>query len=198
MELDHLAVAGRTLDEATTHVEEALGVSMVPGGKHAHFGTHNRLLGLQGGLYLEAIAIDPSAPPPEDARWFDLDRLQGGPHLRNWICRVQDFSAVPEAAGTPVSLRRGDLRWQMAVPETGILPFDNLYPALIRWQGRLHPAELLPDSGCSLRRLLVSHPEAEALRAAVARLTDGRVVLTRGPAGLRAEIDTPHGLRVLE
>ena len=86
----------------------------------------------------------------------------------------------------------------MAVPETGILPFDNLYPALIRWQGRLHPAELLPDSGCSLRRLLVSHPEAEALRAAVARLTDGRVVLTRGPAGLRAEIDTPHGLRVLE
>ena len=31
---------------------------MVPGGKHAFMGTHNCLLGLGPGFYLEVIAID--------------------------------------------------------------------------------------------------------------------------------------------
>lgn len=199
MELDHFAIAANTLAEATAHVEEALGVPLQPGGEHAVFGTHNRLLGLADGLYLEAIAIDPEATPERQPRWFDLDRFAGAARITNWICRSSDLdstlAALPVDAGAPVSLTRGDLSWQMAVPKSGILPYDNIFPALIQWQGP-HPAPRLTQQGCSLRRLVVSHPEAQAL-AELLPLDDARVVFEPGPAVLRAEIDTPHGLRHL-
>ena len=199
MELDHFAIAANTLAEATAHVEEALGVPLQPGGEHAVFGTHNRLLGLADGLYLEAIAIDPEATPQRQPRWFDLDRFEGAARITNWICRSSDLdstlAALPVDAGAPVSLTRGDLSWQMAVPKSGILPYDNIFPALIQWQGP-HPAPRLMQQGCSLRRLVVSHPEAQAL-AELLPLGDARVVFEPGPAALRAEIDTPHGLRHL-
>lgn len=201
MHLDHLAVAGETLDAAAAHVEAALGLSMQPGGAHPQFGTHNRLMGLGEGLYLEAIAIDPEAPAPDRARWFDLDRLHGPPHLRNWIARVDDLDAAVAThpdAGTPLALARGDLRWRMAVPEDGVLPFDNRFPALIEWQGQVHPADRIAPSGARLERLIVAHPEAAALRAALNGLEDARVIIEPGPPALRAEIATPHGIRVLE
>ena len=201
MQLDHLAVAAMTLEEAAAHIEAALGLALQPGGAHPQFGTHNRLMGLGAGLYLEAIAIDPDAPAPDRPRWFDLDRLSGPAHLRNWIVRVDDLDAAvarhPDA-GTPLALARGDLRWRMAVPEDGVLPFDNRFPALIEWQGRAHPAQRLASSGASLERLIVAHPEAAALRAALADMTDTRVVIEPGTPALRAEIVTPHGMRVLE
>jgi hypothetical protein len=200
MHLDHLAVAGESLDAAAAHLEAALGLPLQPGGAHARFGTHNRLLGLEDGLYLEAIAIDPNAPAPDGPRWFDLDRLQGAPHLRTWIARVDDLDAAlirhPEA-GQPLALERGDLRWRMAVPTSGVLPFDNLFPALIEWQGTAHPAQRLAPSGARLVRLVITHPDVAALRDALSRLTDLRVVIEPGAPALRAEIATPHGLRVL-
>ena len=200
MLLDHLAVAGETLQDASAHIEQALGVSLQAGGQHEAFGTHNRLLGLRDGLYLEAIAIDPQAPHPEKTRWFDLDRFEGTPRLTNWICRVWDIeaalSAFPDGVGHPITLTRGALRWQMAVPPSGRLPFDNLFPALIQWHGDLHPAAMLQDSGCRLRRLVVFHPEALNLARLLGDLD--RVVFDTGPTALRAEIETPHGLRVLE
>ena len=52
MILDHLAVAGETLAEAVAHAEEALGIALGSGGQHPRYGTHNRLIGLEGGLYL--------------------------------------------------------------------------------------------------------------------------------------------------
>lgn len=202
MQLDHIAVSGATLAEATHAVEEALGVALQPGGSHAAFGTHNMLLGLAEGLYLEAIAIDPAAPPPDRPRWFDLDRFTGRARLTNWICATDDMeatlAALDPAVGYPMALTRGDLSWRMAVPATGLLPFDNLHPALIEWQSPVHPSSILVSSGCTLVRLFVSHPSADDLGAALATVfTDPRVRYETGPASLRAEFDTPHGARVL-
>lgn len=202
MQLDHLAVSGETLEEAAAAVEAALGLPMLPGGQHDVFITHNRLLGLADGLYLEAIAADPTRPAPDRPRWFDLDSFAGPARLTNWICATDDLdallAALPVDAGTPVALSRGDLRWRMAVPADGRLPFDNLFPPLIEWQAGLHPAKRLPDSGCRLRRMIVSHPEALALRDLLApHLSDNRLIFEPGPAALRAEIETPHGLRLL-
>lgn len=201
MHLDHLAVAGETLEEAAAHVEAALGVAMQPGGRHARFGTHNRLLGLADGLYLEAIAVDPDAPAPDRPRWFGLDAFTGVARLGNWICRVDDLDAALSAlplAGEPVELARGDLCWCMAVPQGGALPFDNLFPALIQWHGDLHPASMLAGSGCTLKRLVVIHPEADALRRLLRVLADPRIVFEPGDVPtLAAEFDTPHGTRVL-
>jgi len=195
---DHIAVAGETLAAATAHVEAALGVPLQQGGEHAVFHTHNTLLGLDDGLYLEAIAINLSAPAPERARWFDLDRFKGPPRLTNWICRCDDLDAtlaqLPEGFGAPVDLQRGDLRWRMAVPQDGVLPYDNCAPALIQWIGDAHPAERLMQQGCRLTGLEVCHPQAEALKALLAPvLADNRVTFVTGTAGLCAQMITPKG-----
>ncbi|GAA6182327.1 VOC family protein [Shimia sp. NS0008-38b] len=199
--LDHLAVAGGSLAEAVAHVEAALGVPMGPGGEHAHFGTHNQLIGLADGLYLEAISANPAVGALPYPRWFDLDRFAGAPRLSNWICRSDDLDAdlalIEADAGKSVALSRGDLRWRMAVPGTGVLPYDNRFPALIQWDVAVTPAEILPASGVALIRLEVAHPEAEALRKLVA-LDDPRVVFVSGASEVRATFETPHGRRVLQ
>lgn len=200
--LDHLAISARTLDEGTAAVEAALGVPLAPGGQHPHMATHNRLLSLGPDLYLEVIAADPAQPRPAWPRWFDLDRFTGPPRLTNWICRCDDLDAAlsvaPPGTGTPVALARGDFRWRMAVPDTGILPFDNTFPALIEWQGTAHPAPRLPDLGLRLIGLEITHPDADGLRRALAgRLTDPRLTITAGPPALRARLSTPHGERQL-
>ena len=203
MELDHLAVAGETLGAAVDHVETSLGVRMQPGGDHTLFGTHNYLLGLDDGLYLEAIAIDPLAPPPDRPRWFDLDRFRGPPRLSNWVCRTWDLedelADCHEAAGVPVRVRRGDLSWRMAVPEDGRLPFDGAFPAIIEWDGASASSRLEP-TGCALRLLTIAHPEAAALSEILRRrVTDPRVRIESGPfPEFLAEFDTPSGRRSLQ
>ncbi|WP_225027854.1 VOC family protein [Xinfangfangia pollutisoli] len=200
---DHFAIAAESLADGVARVEQALGVPLAGGGAHPLMGTHNRLLGL-GDLYLEVIAIDPAAPAPGRPRWFDLDRFAGPPRITNWIARCDDLAAAlakaPPGSGTALSLTRGDLRWQMAVPETGLLPFDDAFPALICWQGKLHPVQMLPDSGLRLQRLEIAHPEAAALaRALEGRIADPRVVVVQGPhKAMRATFDGPQGRRVLE
>ena len=199
--LDHIAVSAETLEEGAAWVEMALGVPLAGGGKHPHMGTHNRLLSL-GDLYLEVIAIDPKAPKPAWPRWFGLDHFRGPPRLTNWICRTDDLdaalAAAPAGTGTATDLQRGDYRWRFAVPPSGRLPFDDCFPALIQWQGDLHPARSLRDHGIRLTGLQITHPDAPSLQTALTGLIDPRVVVERGPChALRATFATPHGPRVL-
>ncbi|MDC0659841.1 VOC family protein [Leisingera sp. SS27] len=201
MILDHLAVAGEPLAEAVAHTEEALGISLGSGGKHARYGTHNRLIGLEDGLYLEAIAVDPDVQPQEKPRWFNLDRFEGPARLNNWILRSESLEAekplLPPHAQRHVAMQRGDLQWLMTVPADGLLPFDNLFPAALQWQGE-PPAAKLPQSGCRLTRLILSHPEASALQQALDRIiADPRIAVEQGAPAMMAEFDTPHGARVL-
>ncbi|WP_227270550.1 VOC family protein [Roseobacter weihaiensis] len=200
---DHIAVAGETLAAAQAHVEEALAVALQPGGTHDVFFTHNALLGLEDGLYLEAIAINPEAPTPTRPRWFDLDRFSGPARLTNWICRTDDLeqtlAQLPDDLGVPVDLQRGAMRWRMGVPESGILPYDNCAPALIEWRTETHPCDMLNASGVRLRQLVVRHPEVSELHAALSGLlSDDRIRFETGPAGLQAAFATPHGVRVIE
>lgn len=194
--LDHLAMSARTLGEGVVAVEAALGVPVGPGGHHPTMGTHNRLLSLGPGEYLEVIAIDPAAPPPDHPRWFRLDRFNGVPRMTNWILRTSDLdtalAAAPAGAGQAVDLARGDYRWRMGVPPDGCLPFDDAYPALIEWQGTKHPTDALPDRGCRLARLEVAHPQADLLRATLP-IVDRRISIVTGPKAIRAKIDTPRG-----
>ena len=201
--LDHLAVVARTLEEGATYVEAVLGTRLLPGGRHADMGTHNRLLSLGPDIYLEVIAIDPDAPKPPRRRWFNLDAWDGAPRLTNWICQTDDLNAALDAAppgsGRKMALSRGDLSWSMAVPDFGRLPFDDAMPALLQWHEGMHPARRLPDQDLRLLRLDVFHPEAEALREAFPALQSvDRVELRTGPEKrLIATIATPEGNRIL-
>jgi len=201
LKLDHIAVACTTLAEGTAWVEDQLGVKLQPGGRHARYGTHNTLLGLADGLYLEVIAKDPDAGPEAGHAWFGLDEFTGPPRLANWICQTDDLmgdlARAPAAAGAPRALTRGDLAWQITVPDDGSLPYRGAFPTLIAWDaGMHHPADRLPSSGCKLLRLKVCHPDAQAL-AAKMELADPRVEMVVGDVGFEATFATPGGVHSL-
>lgn len=197
LRLDHLAVACTHLPDGTAWVENRLGVTMQRGGQHTRYGTHNTLLGLSDGLYLEVIAKDPGAVPEAGHAWFGLDGFTGSPRLANWICQTDDIGAAPAIAGTARALTRGDLSWQITVPDDGSLPMGGGFPTLITWgAGTRHPAKTLAPSGCCLTTLEVHHPDANHILDLVGDL-DARVIIRTGQHALRATFNTPNGPRSL-
>ena len=199
MEFDHLAVAAETLAEGVAWVESALGLPLEGGGWHPLFGTHNKLLSLGPGAYLEVIAVDPSKTPEGSRpRWFGLDHFEGPPKLISWIVRTSDFALaladMPYPPHDVLALRRGDYRWRMALPQSGGVPLDGAAPKLIAWDGP-HPAASLTDLGARLGKLEVRHPEVSQLTGLKA-LGDW-LDLGPGAVSLRARIDTEDGPRWL-
>ena len=157
--LDHLVVASRTLEEGAAWMEAKLGVSVAGGGKHALMGTHNRLLKLDQRRYLEVIAIDPDAPAPGRARWFELDapamkaRLENGPALIHWVERTADLESelrTYPGAVEILSFTRGPYRWRMGLARDGSFPANGKAATLIQWEGGLHPWDALPETGVRL------------------------------------------------
>ncbi|ADV66545.1 VOC family protein [Deinococcus maricopensis] len=204
--LDHLVVAARTLPEGVAWLEGRLGVPLQPGGEHPLFGTHNALLTLGGGAYLEVIAVNPDAPAPARPRWFALDtpdlraRLAERPRLIHWVAQVPQLQ--PEWAslhGDPLALARGTLTWTLTVPPDGRLPLGGVLPSLIAWAGA-HPTDRLPDAGVRLEALTLTSPDAEALRAHLGALGLGAAATIqagRAPA-LTATLRTPAGTVTLD
>lgn len=206
-EIDHIVVGARTLAEGADFIEELLGVRPRPGGAHPGFGTHNMLLGLGRGRYLEVIAPDPDQPHPPNPRLFDLDdpsvqvMLDAGPHLLGWVARTPVLAAVAARlgprGGPVVAMARGDLSWRMAFPPQR-QDMDNLIPALIQWQGE-GASSRLPESHCRLLALEGEHPDAEAVVAALGeRGLDQVLPVRRSPhARLLARLQRPDGGEVV-
>lgn len=209
--LDHLVVAAQTLQQGVSYLEEQLGVTVPVGGAHPLMGTHNRLMRLGSGVFLEIIAIDPDASPPDRPRWYALDepvmqdRLATRPRLITWVVRADDIlSAVESSAISPgpvIEGRRGDLVWQITVPEDGSMPEGGLFPTLIQWPGKLNehgPAPKMADLGCSLSKLTVYSPEPSRLSQALQSIgAAGLVEVATGSPTLVAVIDCPKGLVTL-
>lgn len=219
-QLDHLVIAAASLSEGVAWCETTLGVTPGPGGEHALFGTHNRLLklGADGApnAYLEIIAINQQATPtraPPLRRWFDLDdpvlqtRLEKhGPQLIHWVVSVPDLPTAIAAwralgvdRGTALTASRptpaGLLQWQIAVRDDGQRLLDGCLPTLIQW-GAVHPASSMPASGLGLHALRLRHPQATLLQAALQAIGLRGVIPMVGEATLQAELDTPLGRAV--
>src|SRR5207244_3840285 len=110
---------------------------------HERMGTHNSLLSLGCGVYLEFIAIDPDATTlsPGTRRWFGLDDLHARlvvaerPLLIHFVVAVDDITSAKAdferklgdlSLGNVVqgARRRTDgsmLRWEITVREDGAL-----------------------------------------------------------------------------
>ena len=195
--LDHIAVACTDLAEGTAWVQDVLGVPLQPGGQHPRYGTHNTLLSLGPGVYLEVIAKEPGATPQAGHSWFGLDGFHGPPALANWICATSDIATAQPVFGTARSLQRGALSWQITVPDDGGLPMNGGLPTLIAWPADVtHPSRSLTDRGCRLQSLDVVHPDADQI-AQMITIADERVSLVQGACALRATIQTPHGTKLL-
>src|SRR5215472_13980875 len=90
VQVDHLVYGVADLDSAARDLAAKLGVEPVAGGRHVNRGTHNALLGLGGGSYLEVIAADPGQAPFAGELPFGLDRADL-PRLVGWAVRVPDI-----------------------------------------------------------------------------------------------------------
>ena len=211
-ELDHITVAARTLEQGLVHLRSVLGIDLPYGGAHPRMGTHNHFLRLGEALFLELIAIDPSAPAPIRPRWFQLDdpaqqaQLERAPRVIMWVVRTttiaETFLASTAPLGAIEPMTRGDLRWLITIPNDGTLPGGGMIPALIQWPAGVHPATRMPDLGCSLERFEALHPDPSGYQRDLASIGADRHIAIRAlPAGesprLVVHVRTPRGVRIV-
>jgi hypothetical protein len=74
------------------------------------------------------------------------------------------------ALGDALPFTRDRYRWRLTVPADGALRFDGILPAVIQWDVDQHPADALPDMGCELAGLSLTHPQCDEVRMLFARL----------------------------
>ena len=119
MDLDHVVIAVRDLAEAADEVER-YGLASIAGGRHAGWGTANRIVPL-GATYLELVAVVDADEAAASAfgRWV----AGAGPDPiapLGWVVRTGDIAAVAERLELSVSTGSrpaGDgslLQWQLA------------------------------------------------------------------------------------
>jgi hypothetical protein len=203
--VDHLLYACSDLERGRDEIEELLGVRPVIGGRHERFGTHNALLSLGPGVYLEVVARDPDLPVPAHGLLVDIPPEEGS-RLITWVLRVDDIDAsarAAEAAGLSLGAVEPGQRetpagemicWQLTDPYANRR--DGALPFLINWGNTPHPSTVVPSAG-QLVSLAIEHPDAEALRDACSMLDADIDVRAAAAFALTATIDTPAGRRYL-
>ena len=204
--IDHLVYGVPELEAGIALLREQCGVAAAPGGRHEGGGTHNALLGLGGGAYLELIAPDPSQPPSTQSRRFLLDHLDrprlltfavGGADLeqRRQQAVARGYDPGPVAAGSRRRLDGELLRWRLCRhPEP---PFAGVVPFLIDWGTTPSPALTAP-SGCRLLGVRAAHPDPVAVRAALHAIEVAIPVEPAAHPALYATLQTPLGRIVLD
>jgi hypothetical protein len=199
-ELDHLLWEEFRLEEGEKRFAELTGVTPDFGGKHPDRGTHNSLLSLGQGKYLELMALD-----PEQTRTTDLPKEAPAnftPRLFAFAVRTYDLNFVEtlidkaglEVSGLYVVSRQSPsgemLNWQSIF--VGGHSFSNFMPFFTQFNGTKHPSETSPK-GCELLEFSVGHPESERLSSFYKALQVNVPVFRSEYPELLAVLSTPKG-----
>ncbi len=200
--LDHLVYAVPNLAEACAAFAKTTGVTPAPGGQHLGRGTHNALVGLAGGAYLEFIAADPTQPTPPHGRWMGVD-LVTAPTLTRWAIRDVDLEAFAKTlhASHPqlATLTHGSrqtptgqtLAWRMTQPQP--TPQVEVIPFALDWgHSETHPSAGLTPI-LTLEGLDLQHPQADALNALFKSLGLPQKVHPAAAPNIDATLGTPGG-----
>ena len=199
--VDHLVWATPDLEAGIRDIEKLTGVRASPGGKHPSWATHNALLSLGPGIYLELLAPDPSVPPPSRERPFGLDRLTA-PHLVTWAAHEADLEGrLAALAGSGIDLgeilsggrMRPDgvaLAWRLTSPRAMLQ--DGVVPFLIDWGSSPHPSTTAAP-GLTLVALEIEHPEPDKLRRHLERFGVDLPIRKSPQPALMATLDSPRG-----
>jgi len=153
LELDHVLIAVPDLDAAARELEESHGLASVEGGRHAGWGTANRIVPL-GETYVELITVLDGAEAARSAfgRWVAAGIRLAPARPLGWVARTDRLDAVAERLGLSPSAgsRAGRdgriLRWRLAGVEEAAA--ETALPFFVEW------GEGTPLPG----RVLVSHP----------------------------------------
>ncbi|PCI86765.1 MAG: hypothetical protein COB24_08420 [Hyphomicrobiales bacterium] len=174
---DHIAIAANSLEQGVEFISQKFAVKIPFGGTHDQMGTHNHLMQIGDGIFLELITINPIAHPPKapQQRWFDLDnpslqnQLKQSPKLVTWVARTANLKAelqnLNQDIGKIHHVTRGNLTWQITIPKNGQLTENGLFPTLIEWQNNQTPAPNMADLGIKLTSFTLTHPHPQHLKA---------------------------------
>jgi hypothetical protein len=199
--LDHLVYAAPELERAVDEIERKVGVRPAFGGTHAGGLTHNALLSLGAGRYLEIIAPVPGSEAPTGALPFGLETLKQ-PRLVTWAVALDDVEGPGEAARAagydPGERMVGGrdlpdgsrLTWQLTVRAEPA--GDGIVPFLIRWLSEPHPSATAPK-GCQFVTLRAEHPEPERVLGMLRALDVELSVSDGRTPRLIATLETPNG-----
>jgi hypothetical protein len=121
MELDHVIIAVPDLDAAARELEGRHGLASVEGGRHAGWGTANRIVPL-GETYIELITVVDEAEAAGSAvgRWVAGGTASDPGRPLGWVARTDRLDEVADRLGLAVSAgsrpgRDGAvLRWRLA------------------------------------------------------------------------------------
>jgi catechol 2,3-dioxygenase-like lactoylglutathione lyase family enzyme len=145
LRLDHVVYAVRDLDEAAARFRREFGLDSVVGGRHAGWGTANRIVPL-GEQYLELIAaVDESEATATTFGRSLLERIEAGEGWHTFAVASDDVVLIGERLGLEIdagSRERLDgevLRWRMAGLEDP--KREPWMPFFLTWDvpGSLHP-----------------------------------------------------------
>ncbi len=199
--LDHVVYGVPDLKVAVGSFAKALGAAPTFGGRHESIGTHNAILPLRGGQYLELIARDPSCPNPPLGIPWDLDDLEG-PRLITWAAATPDIDAAVKHAksagydpGNAIEATRAtpageQLTWRLTISRESAA--EGLVPFLIDWGSSPHPSET-SNSLCSLKIFYAEHPDPALIQTMLGALCISLDVV-RGPEScLRGTLVGPDG-----
>ncbi|MGH1361484.1 MAG: VOC family protein [Burkholderiaceae bacterium] len=206
--LDHLVLAADSLRAGNKYIRERFGVLPDQGGQHLGWGTHNSLLQIGGGSYLEIIAPDPAQPQPDKPRPFGLDlpamqdRISIRPRLVHYLLRTSDIPATSALLGfdhgKTSAMSRGDMHWKITQRPMIGHPDDLLLPTLIDWEDQTPPGQGLKSHGATMIALHLRGPADYCQRLAPLQ-HDRRIRISEHPSAmLAAEFQTPQGWAILD
>lgn len=196
-QVDHVMLGIDDLERGIAQFEKLTGVRPVFGGKHPG-GTHNALVSLGEGTYLEILAVQPGVAPPED--YAGLKQLHAltpigwavsskdSAQLRNRLTSA-GLAVTESTAGSRTTPAGTTLSWQTFGLKEG---FDEA-PFFIVWSPQsAHPSTTSP-TGCKLQQWRVAGPHLrnlEQLRSALDLPID---VAEAKSTALRLSLQCPQG-----
>lgn len=196
-QIDHIMLGIDDLDRGVKAFEEATGVKPVYGGKHPR-GTHNALVSLGDGTYLEIIAVQKGITPPDD--FAGLDQLHTLTPI-GWAVSSRDSALLRsqlQSAGLVVTEPAPGSRTTPAGKTLSWQTFDlqenfEEAPFFIVWSAQTaHPSTTSPD-GCKLQQWRVAGPHQKNLEQ-LRRTLDLRVdVADAKTTAMRLAISCPKG-----
>jgi hypothetical protein len=196
-QIDHVILGIDDLDRGVQAFEAATGVKPVYGGKHPG-GTHNALVSLGEGIYLEILAVQEGVTV--EGNYAGLKALKtltpigwavsskDSTQLRNSLSAAGIAVSEPEA-GSRITPSGSSLSWHsLALKESSAEK-----PFFIVWsEHTAHPSTTSP-SGCKLQQWSIASPHAKDL-AQLRQALDLRVDVAEAKApSMRLSLACPKG-----
>jgi len=196
-QIDHIMLAIDDLDKGVQAFEAATGVKPVYGGKHPR-GTHNALVSLGEGMYLELISVQKGVKTPEDFAGIEqLHTLtpigwavssKNSAQVRSKL-QAAGMAVTDPAPGSRITPTGATLSWQTFNLKDN---FEEA-PFFIVWSAQTaHPSTTSP-AGCKLQQWRIAGPHQKNLEL-LRRTLDLRVEVAEAQStSMKLALACPKG-----